>query len=86
MSFGSETCEIVNPELFLDFHYFSDDVLKTALAEEVVLSFLELLAELFDILVRNNFVERREEHGILARFMWAIHANERSADTENRLP
>src|SRR5437773_11031405 len=85
-SLRREVREVVDAQLFLDgrdlFHCF----LESFLAEQAVLFFFELLAEILDLLGRHDFVQGGEEHGVLAGLVRAVHADERLADADHLLP
>src|SRR5262249_53225751 len=76
---GRELGEVVDAELLLD----GRDLLDALLAEQLVLLLLELLAEFLEALRRDDLVQGRKQHGVLAGLVRAVHANERLARADD---
>src|SRR5260370_39355807 len=73
-----EAGEVVEADLFLEGGDLFDDLLETVFAEELTLSVLELVAELFVLRRGDDLVESREEDGVLPRFVRAVHPHEQA--------
>src|SRR5262249_40878980 len=82
---GGELGEVVDAQLLLEGGDLLDGLLKALVAEQPVFLLLELLAEFAEPLRRDDLVQGREQHGILASFVRAVHANERRAATDQFL-
>src|SRR5262249_7141833 len=71
-----EARQVVDAERLLEARDVRDGVLEAVVAEERVLAFLELLAQLVVGLAAEELAEGGEEHGVLARGVRAVHALE----------
>src|SRR5262245_24257922 len=80
---GRELGEVVDAELLLDGGDLLDGLLEALLAEQLVLLLLELLAEFLEPLRRDDLVQGRKQHGVLAGLVRAVHANERLARADD---
>src|SRR6266566_2311416 len=68
-----ELAKIVNPKLLLYFLHTRHHAFKPLLAEELMLSLLEVLPQRVIFIARNDLVQRRKENSILSCFMRRIH-------------
>jgi len=66
--------QVVYAESFLQFGYFTDNLLKTILAEQFVLLVLEFFAQGLILLGRYQGPEGREKNRILPGRMGPIHS------------
>src|SRR5438874_675090 len=69
--------QIVNPQRLLDVRHTVDHLFESIVSEQLVLLLLEILAERVVFVAADDLVKRGEEHGILAGFVGAVHAEKR---------
>src|SRR5207244_9782683 len=70
-----ELAKIVNPKLLLYLLHTRHHAFKPLLAEELMLSLLEVLPQRVIFIARNDLVQRRKENSILSCFMRRIHSD-----------
>src|SRR5438105_2360376 len=80
-----EGVQVGDAELLLDARHLLDRLLEAPGAEAAALLRLEVVAQLLDFPGADDPVEGREQHGVLARLVWPVHADEGLAGADDLL-